>query len=127
MVICLDCTVVSMYCVSFGEVFRTYYLYLYSNIDFFFPVNRVYKDKRSGDNFAFASYYGDHMVLQQSPSRSMVWGYANLDEQGLKVKVIVSTPREDYCKIYEALVSIGMSICSKQRRIQDFMPTLKTF
>ena len=88
----------------------TYYHYFYSNIDFFFPVNRVYNDKTSSDNFAFASYYGDHMVLQQSPARPMVWGYANLDERGLKVKVMVSTPREDYSKIYEALVSIGMCI-----------------
>ncbi|KAK6169981.1 hypothetical protein SNE40_018484 [Patella caerulea] len=27
--------------------------------------------------FAFASYYGDHMVLQRGPQRANVWGYAS--------------------------------------------------
>ncbi|XP_071113719.1 sialate O-acetylesterase-like [Haliotis cracherodii] len=26
--------------------------------------------------FAFASYYGNHMVLQQAPQRTIIWGYA---------------------------------------------------
>ena len=91
-----------------------YFHYFYLDIDFLFPVIAIYSDivpdKTASDNFAFASYYGDHMVLQQSPSRPMVWGYANLEEQGLKVKVIVSSSREDYSRIYEALVSIGTCI-----------------
>ncbi|XP_056398027.1 sialate O-acetylesterase isoform X2 [Hyla sarda] len=28
--------------------------------------------------FRFASYYGDHMVLQQKPARAVVWGYAEM-------------------------------------------------
>lgn len=27
-------------------------------------------------NFSFASYYGDHMVLQGSPRKAVIWGYA---------------------------------------------------
>ena len=29
------------------------------------------------DNFKFASYYASYMVLQQSPSKAVVWGYAD--------------------------------------------------
>ena len=28
---------------------------------------------------SFASYYGDHMVLQQQPRRAQVWGYADTE------------------------------------------------
>lgn len=34
--------------------------------------------------FRFASYYGDHMVLQQQPARAVVWGYG---EPGARVVV----------------------------------------
>ena len=34
---------------------------------------------------SFASYYGDHMVLQQEPKRAQVWGYA--DTEGSVVTV----------------------------------------
>ncbi|XP_053546455.1 sialate O-acetylesterase [Bombina bombina] len=29
-------------------------------------------------NFRFASYYGDHMVLQMAPSKAGIWGYAEV-------------------------------------------------
>ncbi|XP_060901869.1 sialate O-acetylesterase-like [Labrus mixtus] len=29
----------------------------------------------------FASYYGDHMVLQKSPERAVLWGYGPEDGQ----------------------------------------------
>ncbi|XP_064594993.1 sialate O-acetylesterase-like [Liolophura sinensis] len=33
-------------------------------------------------SFAFASYYGDHMVLQRGPQRAIVWGYSpNIGEK----------------------------------------------
>ncbi|XP_072283344.1 sialate O-acetylesterase [Pyxicephalus adspersus] len=31
--------------------------------------------------FRFASYYGDHMVLQQQPSSAVIWGYGELGSQ----------------------------------------------
>lgn len=37
---------------------------------------------------SFASYYGDHMVLQQAPKRSQVWGYA--DTEGTTVTVTLT-------------------------------------
>ncbi|XP_069805093.1 sialate O-acetylesterase-like [Dendropsophus ebraccatus] len=37
--------------------------------------------------FRFASYYGDHMVLQQKPARAVVWGYG---EVGAVVTVTLS-------------------------------------
>ncbi|KAJ8400355.1 hypothetical protein AAFF_G00397380 [Aldrovandia affinis] len=38
------------------------------------------------DEFRFASYYGDHMVLQKAPERAVLWGYAS---DGSKVFVIL--------------------------------------
>ena len=29
----------------------------------------------TGENFAFAGTFGDHMVLQRAPARARVWGY----------------------------------------------------
>lgn len=29
------------------------------------------------DDFRFASYYNDFMVLQKAPSSAAIWGYAN--------------------------------------------------
>uniref|UniRef100_A0A8C5EK07 Sialate O-acetylesterase-like n=1 Tax=Gouania willdenowi TaxID=441366 RepID=A0A8C5EK07_GOUWI len=37
----------------------------------------------------FASYYGDHMVLQKSPQRAVVWGYG---PEGAKITVSLSGP-----------------------------------
>ncbi|XP_038123802.1 sialate O-acetylesterase [Cyprinodon tularosa] len=37
----------------------------------------------------FASYYGDHMVLQKSPQRAVLWGYG---PEGEKVTVYLSGP-----------------------------------
>ncbi|XP_069138669.1 sialate O-acetylesterase-like [Argopecten irradians] len=31
--------------------------------------------KHSNQNFQFATYYGDHMVLQRAPKQAVVWGY----------------------------------------------------
>ncbi|XP_066288580.1 sialate O-acetylesterase-like isoform X1 [Branchiostoma lanceolatum] len=40
------------------------------------------------DTFNWASYYGDHMVLQQGPHRAVLWGYG---EVGATVSVSVDT------------------------------------
>ncbi|XP_035536313.1 sialate O-acetylesterase [Morone saxatilis] len=40
-------------------------------------------------NLRFASYYGDHMVLQQSPERAVLWGYG---PEGAQVTVSLSGP-----------------------------------
>lgn len=31
--------------------------------------------KHTAGRFAFASYYNDHMVLQQAPQKAVIWGY----------------------------------------------------
>ncbi|OWF41444.1 sialate O-acetylesterase-like [Mizuhopecten yessoensis] len=36
---------------------------------------------------SFASYYGDHMVLQRAPQRAVVWGYASLPVGSVNVTV----------------------------------------
>lgn len=41
----------------------------------------------------FASSYGDHMVLQKSPARAVLWGFA---PEGTQINVSLSgTPRQD--------------------------------
>lgn len=40
-------------------------------------------------NLSFASYYGDHMVLQKSPERAVLWGYG---PEGTQVTVHLSGP-----------------------------------
>ncbi|XP_076591174.1 sialate O-acetylesterase isoform X1 [Chaetodon auriga] len=40
-------------------------------------------------NLRFASYYGDHMVLQRSPERAVLWGYG---PDGAQVNVSLSGP-----------------------------------
>lgn len=37
----------------------------------------------------FASYYGDHMVLQKSPERAVLWGYG---PEGALVTLYLSGP-----------------------------------
>uniref|UniRef100_A0A8C3HBQ7 Sialic acid acetylesterase n=1 Tax=Chrysemys picta bellii TaxID=8478 RepID=A0A8C3HBQ7_CHRPI len=44
-------------------------------------------DPRGGVTFRFASYYGDHMVLQKKPAGAVVWGYG---EAGANVTVSLS-------------------------------------
>ncbi|XP_069572447.1 sialate O-acetylesterase isoform X1 [Brachyistius frenatus] len=40
-------------------------------------------------NLRFASYYGDHMVLQKSPERAVLWGYG---PEGAQITVSLSGP-----------------------------------
>ncbi|CAJ1065841.1 sialate O-acetylesterase [Xyrichtys novacula] len=44
----------------------------------------------SDDVLRFASYYGDHMVLQRSPERAVLWGYG---PEGAQVTLYLSGPR----------------------------------
>lgn len=37
----------------------------------------------------FASSYGDHMVLQKSPAKAMLWGYA---PEGTQINISLSGP-----------------------------------
>ncbi|KAJ8257123.1 hypothetical protein COCON_G00192750 [Conger conger] len=45
----------------------------------------------TADEFRFASYYGDHMVLQKAPERAVLWGYG---ANGSKVSVTVTSGEE---------------------------------
>ncbi|GLD71730.1 sialate O-acetylesterase, partial [Lates japonicus] len=42
-------------------------------------------------NLRFASYFGDHMVLQKSPERAVLWGYG---PEGGQVTVSLSGPTQ---------------------------------
>ncbi|XP_061537464.1 sialate O-acetylesterase isoform X1 [Phycodurus eques] len=44
--------------------------------------------QHSDGDFGFASYYGDHMVLQKSPERAILWGYGS--PEGAQVTVCLS-------------------------------------
>ncbi|ELU03144.1 hypothetical protein CAPTEDRAFT_112206, partial [Capitella teleta] len=56
--------------------------------------------------FAFASYYSSGMVLQRSPRRASIWGYAPLGTVGQAVKLTVSSANSTAS--FEAKVSIGV-------------------
>ncbi|XP_074657714.1 sialate O-acetylesterase-like [Tubulanus polymorphus] len=36
--------------------------------------------------FSFASYYGDHMVLQRGPAQADIWGYITTDNQTVQLQ-----------------------------------------
>lgn len=46
---------------------------------------------RAGGPLSYASYYGDHMVLQRAPEKAVVWGYG---PEGAQVTVSLSGPTE---------------------------------
>ena len=50
----------------------------------------------------FASYYQDHMVLQKSPERAVVWGYG---PEGAQVKFTLSGQHQQ--NISQATVTNG--------------------
>ncbi|XP_046574662.1 sialate O-acetylesterase-like isoform X2 [Haliotis rubra] len=37
--------------------------------------------------FSFASYYGDHMVLQKAPQRTTIWGYASKEGETITLTI----------------------------------------
>ena len=51
-----------------------------------------------GADFSFASYYGDHMVLQKSPMRANIWGYLRNDAVNYPVSVVLNNKK--YNAIY---------------------------
>ena len=61
----------------------------------------------SAPGLAFASYYGDHMVLQQAPKRAQIWGYANLTDVGKSIILEVTDTEKSYHKMYSSKVVKG--------------------
>lgn len=49
------------------------------------------KFKSPSYNFRFASYYGDHMVLQRAPHKAVVWGYGPVISDNTTVKVTLTS------------------------------------
>lgn len=45
----------------------------------------------AGGELRFASYYGDHMVLQKSPEKAVLWGYG---PEGVAITVCLSGPTQ---------------------------------
>ncbi|XP_063061145.1 sialate O-acetylesterase isoform X2 [Engraulis encrasicolus] len=57
----------------------------------------------AGNDFRFASYYGDHMVLQKAPERAVLWGYGTENSTVVVVLHGLSIARE-----YSSHVSEGV-------------------
>ena len=57
--------------------------------------------------FAFASYYQSHMVLQQKPARAAIWGYAPMQDVGHVVKVVVMGTGHNSTSTYQGNVTKG--------------------
>ena len=56
---------------------------------------------------SFASYYNDHMVLQQEPKRSVVWGYADITDVSQTVSVVLISSDGTHKSTYETVVNPG--------------------
>ena len=66
---------------------------------------RTYKsDVNTVREFSFASYYGDHMVLQKAPQRAIVWGYH--PDPGNRIIVQVCVWRWRWCELWCACIDI---------------------
>ena len=62
----------------------------------------------------FASYYNDHMVLQQAPKRYTIWGYAGIDHFGSEVKVVLSKTSDTVLQTKTSTVrkgTLSFSMC----------------
>ncbi|XP_012679496.2 sialate O-acetylesterase [Clupea harengus] len=57
----------------------------------------------SGDDIRFASYYGDHMVLQKAPEKAVLWGYGPKN-----VSVVVTLSGLSKRKTYSSTVFDGI-------------------
>lgn len=55
-----------------------------------------------GDDIRFASYYGDHMVLQKAPEKAVLWGYGPKN-----VSVVVTLSGLSKRKTYSSTVFDG--------------------
>ncbi|XP_060559464.1 sialate O-acetylesterase-like [Ruditapes philippinarum] len=55
--------------------------------------NTLKEDERK---FSFASYYQDHMVLQSSPQKAVIWGYVPKDKQNSIVEVFITPGYKRY-------------------------------
>lgn len=49
-------------------------------------------------DFSFASYYGDHMVLQKAPMKANIWGY--LRNSTVNSEVFVELNNKKYTAVY---------------------------
>ena len=56
---------------------------------------------------SFASYYGNHMVLQQAPKRAQIWGYAKNSQIGQSVNLQVNHTSNSYQRVYTTSVVKG--------------------
>ncbi|KAB5575111.1 hypothetical protein PHYPO_G00217050 [Pangasianodon hypophthalmus] len=56
-----------------------------------------------GDNLRFASYYGEHMVLQKAPEKAVVWGYGIT---GAEVQISLAGPQNEQVKSVPVLDGI---------------------
>ena len=59
------------------------------------------------EKLSFASYYNDHMVLQQAPKMSVVWGYADITDVSQTVSIVLISNDGTHKSTYETIVLPG--------------------
>ena len=59
---------------------------------------------KTNDEFRFANQYGDHMVLQRAPFRSILWGYG---VAGATVHIRLLNEERNIYDVYEIQVKEG--------------------
>ena len=57
----------------------------------------------------FASYYNDHMVFQQAPKKSIVWGYADTADIGKTLNIVLSA-NGIHTSTYQTTIKLGKLI-----------------
>ncbi|KAG7333024.1 hypothetical protein KOW79_003159 [Hemibagrus wyckioides] len=63
----------------------------------------IFGELSVGDEFRFASYYGEHMVLQKAPEEAVVWGYGTT---GAEVQISLAGQQSEQVKSVSVLNGI---------------------
>ena len=61
-------------------------------------------DRSSSKKLHFASYYGDHMVLQKAPKRALVWGYGDQEHINYDIILILMSNDGQHISYYRTTV-----------------------
>ncbi|XP_060779355.1 sialate O-acetylesterase isoform X1 [Neoarius graeffei] len=67
----------------------------------------IFGELSIGDEFRFASYYGEHMVLQKAPEKAVLWGYGTT---GADVQISLAGPQNEQVKSVPVLDGIWKAI-----------------
>ncbi len=83
--------------------------------------NLVIVGASSSGKLSFASYYGDHMVLQKAPKRSLVWGYGSQEHIDKEVELTLLSNDGQHTSNYRTTVQYSKSTITANRYLANFI------